>query len=72
MTQGDYHVENKGGRWEIEQEGYSTSSRQLVETVANRDQSLKIAGFYARAANVDVFLRDGRKVTKVESFREGR
>ena len=72
MTQGDYHVENKGGRWEIEQEGHSTTSRQLVETVANREQSVKIACFYARAGKVDVFLRDGRKVTKIESFRERR
>lgn len=72
MAQGDYFVENKGGRWEIEQEGHSSTSRQLVETVGNSEQGLKIAGFYARSGKVDVYLRDGRKVTKVESFRESR
>ena len=72
MTQGDYHVENKGGRWEVEQEGHSSSSRQLVETLGNREQSLKIAGYYAKSEKVDVFLRDGRKVKRIETFREGR
>lgn len=70
MTQGDYHVENKGGRWEVEQEGHSTTSRQLVETLGNREQSLNIAAHYARSEKVDVFLRDGRRVTKIQSFRE--
>jgi hypothetical protein len=70
MTQGDYHVENKGGRWEVEQEGHSASSRQLVETLGNREQSLNIAGHYARSEKVDVFLRDGRSVKQIESFRE--
>jgi hypothetical protein len=70
MAQGDYHVENKGGRWEVEQEGHSTSSRQLVETLGNREQSLNIAAHYARSEKVDVFLRDGRRVKQIESFRE--
>lgn len=72
MAQGDYHVENKGGRWVIEQEGYSKNTRQHVETLATPDQAWQIAVFYARAAGVDVFLVEDRKKPREQRFREGR
>ena len=70
MAEGDYHVENKGGRWVIEQEGYSKSTRQHVETLANGDQAWQIAVFYARSAGVDVFMTEDRKKPREERFRE--
>jgi hypothetical protein len=70
MAEGDYHVENKGGRWVIEQEGYSKNTRQVVETLATPDQAWQIAVFYARAGKVDVFMVEDRKKPREERFRE--
>lgn len=69
MAEGDYHVENQGGRWVIEQEGYSKRTRKHVETLATPDQAWRIAVYYAQSENVDVFLHEDRKKPREERFR---
>lgn len=69
MAEGDYHVENQGGRWVIEQEGYSKRTRKHVETLATPDQAWRIAVYYAQAESVDVFLHEDRKRPREERFR---
>lgn len=69
MAQGDLHVEQKRGAWQVEEEGHSSSSRQIVEQLANSEQAWHVAVFYGRTACVDVFLHDGRRIKQEERFR---
>ena len=69
MAQGDLHVEQKRGAWQVEEEGHSASSRQIVEQLANREQAWRVATFYGQTASVDVFLHDGRQIKQEERFR---
>ena len=69
MAQGDLHVEQKRGAWQVEEEGHSPVSRQLVEQLANREQAWRVALFYAQTSNVDAFLHDDRKIQEEKRFR---
>ena len=72
MAKGDLHVEQKRGAWQVEEEGHSVTSRQVVEQLANREQAWRVALFYAETANVDVFLHDDRKIRDEKRFRPER
>ena len=69
MAKGDLHVEQKRGAWQVEEEGHSPTSRQIVEQLANREQAWRVALFYAQTSNVDVFLHDDRKIKEEKRFR---
>ena len=71
MAQGDIHVEQKRGGWQVETEGYSkTSARELIEQLATSDQAWQVAVFYARTAGVDVFLYEDGRIRDEKRFRE--
>ena len=70
MAQGDYHVEQKRGAWQVEVEGHSKASRVQVEQLASREQAWHVALFYARTAGVDVFLREDGRLTQEKRCRE--
>ena len=73
MAQGDIHVEQKRGGWQVETEGFSaTSARALIEQLATRDQAWRVAVFYGQTSGVDVFLHEDGKVKDEKRFREPR
>ena len=70
MAEGDYHVEQDRGAWQVEQEGYSKSTRTHVEQLASRDQAWRVALFYAESERVDVFLHERGEIKEEKRFRE--
>lgn len=69
MAEGDYHVEKKRGGWQLEQEGARKTHRIQVEQLASREQAWYIALYYAKSAQVDVFLHEDRRITDEKRFR---
>ena len=70
MAQGDLHVEQKRGAWQIEEEGTSKWGMRQVEQLASREQAWRVALYYAQAALVDVYLHERGQVQDEKRFRE--
>ena len=71
MAKGDIHVEQKRGAWQVESEGYSsTSAREKIEQLASREQAWHVAVFYARTSAVDAFLYEDGRIKEEKRFRE--
>ena len=72
MAKGDIHVEQKRGAWQVEAEGFSPTTRELVEQLATRDQAWRVAVYYAQTSSVDVFLHERGDIKEEKRFREQR
>ena len=69
MAEGDLHVEQKRGAWQIEEEGRSRHGLRPVEQLASREQAWRIALYYAEASKVDVFLHERGGIKDEKRFR---
>ena len=72
MAEGDLHVEQKRGAWQIEEEGTSKWGLRLVEQLASREQAWHVALYYAQSSKVDVFLHERGEIQEEKRFREQR